>query len=336
VNVDAAVGKTFRDGVDKIENSAMTEPEKNAALEELSVAEKRITKTIDKNGTISAREANDAKRSIGERAGGWRDSPVKPSSVVQDIYLKLYGDLKIPSAAEESRRMSNLIAADKALAVKADASKVATGSVGSKWYDAGAKAVGHVGPAIIKGGQDAADVAHAVIPPAVVIGSQPQESKPVVNPAAKPPSSFDPNDPFGVGGQSEQTPPEPEPSNEPVSAAIARAEGAGVPGSIPNRSNNPGDLALGDRGNGTVRSVGQGAANITVFPTTKDGWNALNQDIKRKLERSPDMTWYELGRMYAPGAQAKQWAENAAHIARVNPNDRVASTYNRKELAQNQ
>jgi len=47
--------------------------------------------------------------------------------------------------------------------------------------------------------------------------------------------------------------------------AIAKAEGFGVPGALPTRINNPGDMELGDRGWGTE-------AAKTIYP--KADWNA--------------------------------------------------------------
>jgi hypothetical protein len=148
------------------------------------------------------------------------------------------------------------------------------------------------------------------------------------------PAQFDPNDPSKLfGGTVTEEPTgnvvSEEPASNPVVKGIAGAEGFNVPGSIPNRTHNPGDLS-GDRGSGTVRSVGQGAADIAIFPTDAAGWVALNKDIKAKLSRDPEMNWFDLGAVYAPGAQSRQWAENAARSAGVNPNDRVADVYNRK------
>src|SRR5271170_7327738 len=55
--------------------------------------------------------------------------------------------------------------------------------------------------------------------------------------------------------------------------AIATADGFYVAGSIPQQANNPGDLELGDQGNGVL---GEG---ITVFPDLTSGWNALYSQV---------------------------------------------------------
>lgn len=56
-------------------------------------------------------------------------------------------------------------------------------------------------------------------------------------------------------------------------AAIAQSEGFGTAGTIPTRANNPGDLAIGDQGYGTL---GQ---KITVFPDATTGAAALERQI---------------------------------------------------------
>ncbi len=58
-----------------------------------------------------------------------------------------------------------------------------------------------------------------------------------------------------------------------LARAIARAEGFGVPGAIPTRANNPGDLKVG----GTT--IPPGGGGITVFATVADGWAALERQI---------------------------------------------------------
>ena len=53
--------------------------------------------------------------------------------------------------------------------------------------------------------------------------------------------------------------------------AIAHAEGYFVPGSLPFRTNNPGDMELGDRGNGVLKGK-------TVYATAEDGFAALRRE----------------------------------------------------------
>lgn len=97
--------------------------------------------------------------------------------------------------------------------------------------------------------------------------------------------------------------------------AIAHAEGFGLPGKIPTRCHNPGDLAEGDMGNGTARSVGIGAADITIFATDSDGWAALYRQVRKILSGASryytlDMSLLKLGSVYAESPVA--WGTNFA------------------------
>ena len=55
-----------------------------------------------------------------------------------------------------------------------------------------------------------------------------------------------------------------------LAQAIATAEGFGVPGAVPTRANNPGDLVMGDQGLGVANAEG-----VTIYPTIAAGWAAL-------------------------------------------------------------
>jgi hypothetical protein len=57
-----------------------------------------------------------------------------------------------------------------------------------------------------------------------------------------------------------------------LAKAIARAEGFGIPGALPTRANNPGDLMAGDIGFGEIDGK-------TVFQTAEDGWDALKRQL---------------------------------------------------------
>lgn len=97
--------------------------------------------------------------------------------------------------------------------------------------------------------------------------------------------------------------------------AIANAEGFGPPENLPTRCNNPGDLTDdGDLGLGTARSAGIGAANITIYRTVDDGWNALRSKVRRMLEGRSKvyflwMTIAMVGEVYARDAN---WGINVA------------------------
>lgn len=77
--------------------------------------------------------------------------------------------------------------------------------------------------------------------------------------------------------------------------AIARAEGFGVPGAVPTRAHNPGDLKI-PNWTGPVT----GAEGISVFATDADGWTQLYRQLLRIVHgRSHvytlDMTIWEMG-----------------------------------------
>lgn len=93
-----------------------------------------------------------------------------------------------------------------------------------------------------------------------------------------------------------------------VAAAIARAEGFYVAGSISQRANNPGDLELGDLGHG---KLGEG---ITVFADVDDGWDALYHQVRGMLDGrshvyTQKMTLAEVGMKYSGDPN---WAVNVA------------------------
>ena len=96
--------------------------------------------------------------------------------------------------------------------------------------------------------------------------------------------------------------------------AIANAEGFGVSGAIPTRANNPGDLALGDIGYGTL---GNG---ITVFPDVASGAAALENQVNKMVNGGshvydPNMTIAQAGQIYSGGDS--NWAKNVAQTLGV-------------------
>lgn len=94
-----------------------------------------------------------------------------------------------------------------------------------------------------------------------------------------------------------------------IANAIASAEGFGKTGAIPTRANNPGDLALGNIGYGTMGN------NITIFPSASAGNDALlNQLTKIQTNKSSvynsDMTISEIGNLWSNGDS--NWSKNVA------------------------
>lgn len=97
--------------------------------------------------------------------------------------------------------------------------------------------------------------------------------------------------------------------------AIAHAEGWGVPGAVPTRANNPGDLKVpGWRGPVTGRE------GIPIFDTVDDGWSALYhqlQLIERGASSQYDvsMTIAEMANHWT-ATERPEWAANVAAYLR--------------------
>lgn len=94
--------------------------------------------------------------------------------------------------------------------------------------------------------------------------------------------------------------------------AIATAEGYGIPGAIPTRANNPGDLMLGGS------TLGEG---ITHFADESAGWNALYHQLERIRDDkssvySKHFSILEMAKHWAP-FDAESWAHNVAQSLSV-------------------
>jgi hypothetical protein len=87
-----------------------------------------------------------------------------------------------------------------------------------------------------------------------------------------------------------------------IARAIGVAEGFDVPGSLAQRSHNPGNLTRID-------------GTFYVFATDSEGWNALYAYVKRMLSGeglySPGSTIYDASRIYTATEQ-DEWALNVA------------------------
>lgn len=78
---------------------------------------------------------------------------------------------------------------------------------------------------------------------------------------------------------------------------IAREEGFFVPGSLPQRDNNPGDL----RHAPNASHAGESANAIGIEPSAQTGWDDLERQLK--LYASRGMTLAELVEVYAPPSE---------------------------------
>lgn len=91
--------------------------------------------------------------------------------------------------------------------------------------------------------------------------------------------------------------------------AIAKQEGFYVPGSVPQRAHNPGDLKI--PGQPTLPGT-----SITMFQTDTDGWNALYKQLNliltgRSSHYDLDMTIADMSRVWTTTQQGP-WASNVA------------------------
>jgi hypothetical protein len=112
-----------------------------------------------------------------------------------------------------------------------------------------------------------------------------------------------------------------------VCQAIASAEGANVAGSVPDRTNNPGDLSKGDEHGQPVSGYTVNSAdgeNLIVFASKDAGWAALYAKIANiaagnSSVYSPLMTWTQIAQKYAGNWQA--WVANVTGFLEVSPSD---------------
>lgn len=107
---------------------------------------------------------------------------------------------------------------------------------------------------------------------------------------------------------------------QPVANAIALAEGFNVPGSVPQRSNNPGDLFLGDKGSGLA------ANGETVFASITAGWNALYNQVVLMLDGqsshySPSQTFSQIASIYTGGDNPSGWATTVSGALGLTPDN---------------
>lgn len=109
-----------------------------------------------------------------------------------------------------------------------------------------------------------------------------------------------------------------------IAHAIARAEGANVPGSNPDRLNNPGDLSDGAAEFGFEPHSG---SNVTHFPTKTTGWQWLYNKLQRIQSGQSEvyfssMTWTQIAQKWA--GDWSNWVANVSNYLGVDPNSTFA------------
>lgn len=102
-----------------------------------------------------------------------------------------------------------------------------------------------------------------------------------------------------------------------IAVAISRAEGFGVVGALPTRTHNPGDLKLGDLGNGLVNGK-------TVFASDVDGWNALYKQIQLMVSGgssyySPTDSWRVIAQTWVGTSDYINWLNTVTGELGVDP-----------------
>lgn len=116
-----------------------------------------------------------------------------------------------------------------------------------------------------------------------------------------------------------------------VCRAIATAEGYGIPGALPTRCKNPGDMGLGDRGYGTANESDPNN-HITVFGSDEDGWNALRRQMEliesgASSVYSPAMTWVQIAQKWAASCRANPgcgWLRTVCNELGVDPGSKFS------------
>lgn len=102
-----------------------------------------------------------------------------------------------------------------------------------------------------------------------------------------------------------------------MAQAIARAEGFGIPGTIPTRAHNPGDLKV-------PNWTGPMLNGISVFNDDATGWNALYKQLYLILTGGSsyynlDMTIADMAGKWT-ATESPAWAANVASFLSVSEN----------------
>lgn len=113
-----------------------------------------------------------------------------------------------------------------------------------------------------------------------------------------------------------------------ICQAIAKAEGAAIAGSVPDRANNPGDVTDGIS---TYGALGSGCSNVTHFPTKQVGWNALYTKVSNIISGASitycaNWTWTQIAQKWSGNWQP--WVTNVTGALGVDPTSTVEEYVN--------
>lgn len=116
-----------------------------------------------------------------------------------------------------------------------------------------------------------------------------------------------------------------DPKIQAIGQAIAKAEGFGVAGAIPTVCHNPGDLKLGDTGNGTKNGK-------TIFPDDNTGWQALYHQVGLMISGEsdyygPDDSWRDIAATWTGNDNANAWMLTVTGALGVDPDSTLGDYY---------
>jgi hypothetical protein len=116
-----------------------------------------------------------------------------------------------------------------------------------------------------------------------------------------------------------------DPKIQAIAKAIAKAEGFGIPGAIPTVSHNPGNLKLGDTGNGTNQGK-------TIFPDDATGWQALYHQVGLMISGQSDYygpgdTWRDIAGTWVGTPDANNWMLTVTRELSVGPDSTLGDYY---------
>lgn len=110
-----------------------------------------------------------------------------------------------------------------------------------------------------------------------------------------------------------------------LAKAIAKAEGFYVDGSLPQRTNNPGDLKIAS----LAADWSDGKA---VFPTVDEGWAALRKQLSIILNGTsnyyrPTDTFARFAQVYTGGDDSHSWLETVTSTIGTSPDQTLKGWY---------